>query len=339
MNAVGGKMVKHIREMAFMGFWNVFINMFKILRNFQECRKAIKSFKPDLLILIDYPGFNLRMAKYVRKRIKIPVYYYISPTVWAWKAYRVKQIKRNVTHMLTIIPFETEFYAKYGYKVHYVGNPTVDSIHQYLDITEGKAHFKKKFFLSSKPIIALLPGSRKQEIATCLPKMVAAAKQFPEYQIVISGAPGIEFAYYFDVLNGEFLPVVEFQTYQLLYNADLAIVNSGTATLEAALIGTPQMVIYHLMGGRIAYLAKEVFIKLKYISLVNILAEKEVVKEFIAHLFSVDNLVKEMHQILENETYRKKMLTGYKDLQLKLGEPGAAKRAALFIINQQKLSK
>lgn len=339
MKAVGGRMKKHIREMAFMGFWAVFINIVKILRNFKDCRKAIRDFHPDVVILVDYPGFNLRMAKYVRKKIKVPVYYYISPTVWAWKANRIKQIKRDVTHMLTIIPFETEFYANYDYKVHYVGNPTVDAIHHNLDTTEDPEYFKRKYFLSSKPIIALLPGSRKQEIAACLPKMVEAAKYYPNYQIVISGAPGIECAYYYEILEGEFLPVTEYQTYQLLYHADMAIVNSGTATLEAAILETPQVVIYHVMFGRLAYLAKEMFIKLKYISLVNILAGKKIVEELIAHFFTVDNLVKEMDLILDDEVYRNKMIAGYKELKTKLGEPGTAKRAAAFIINQERLSK
>jgi len=339
MKSVGGKMIKHIREMAFMGFWAVFINLFKILRNFRDCKEAIRDFQPDLVILVDYPDFNLRMAKYIRKKVKVPVYFYISPTVWAWKAYRVKQIKRDVDHMLTIIPFETEFYAKYDYKVNYVGNPIVDAIDQYLDTNEDKEHFKKKYFLSPKPIIALLPGSRKQEIETCLPKMVAAAKHFPDHQIVISGAPGIEFAFYYEFLDGEPLPVVEHQTYQLLYHADLAIVNSGTATLEAALIGTPQVVVYHVMFGRLGYLAKEIFIKLKHISLVNILSGKEVVQEYIAHFFTVDNLVKELDRILNNQEYRLKMISAYQELQDKMGEPGTSRRAAEFIFNQQKIIK
>jgi len=339
MKSVGGKMIKHIREMAFMGFWAVFINLFKILRNFRDCKEAIRDFQPDLVILVDYPDFNLRMAKYIRKKVKVPVYFYISPTVWAWKAYRVKQIKRDVDHMLTIIPFETEFYAKYDYKVNYVGNPIVDAIDQYLDTNEDKEHFKKKYFLSPKPIIALLPGSRKQEIETCLPKMVAAAKHFPDHQIVISGAPGIEFAFYYEFLDGEPLPVVEHQTYQLLYHADLAIVNSGTATLEAALIGTPQVVVYHVMFGRLGYLAKEIFIKLKHISLVNILSGKEVVQEYIAHFFTVDNLVKELDRILNNQEYRLKMISAYQELKDKMGEPGTSRRAAEFIFNQQKIIK
>lgn len=339
MKSVGGKMVKHIREMAFMGFWAVFINIFKILRNFRDCKQAIRDFQPDLVILVDYPGFNLRMAKYIRKKVKVPVYFYISPTVWAWKAYRVKQIKRDVDHMLTIIPFETEFYAKYNYKVNYVGNPIVDAIDQYLDKNEDKEHFKKKYFLSDKPIIALLPGSRKQEIESCLPKMVAAAKHFPDHQIVISGAPGIDFAFYHEFLDGEYLPVAEHQTYQLLYHADLAIVNSGTATLEAALIGIPQTVVYHVMFGRLGYLAKEIIIKLKYISLVNILSGKEVVKEFIAHLFTVENLVNELDRIIHDQEYRLKMITAYQELKAKMGEPGTSRRAAEYIFNQEKSSK
>ncbi|MDO9634484.1 MAG: lipid-A-disaccharide synthase [Paludibacter sp.] len=336
MKSVGGKLIKHIREMAFMGFWSVFRNAGKIFKNFRVCKQAIKDFQPDVVIMIDYPGFNLRMAKYIRKNFGIPVYYYISPSVWAWKSYRVKQIKRDVTQMLTIIPFETKFYASYGYQVNYVGNPTIDAIHEYLDKSEHADYFKKKYFLSSKPIIALLPGSRNQEIAACLPKMIAAAKQFPEYQIVISGAPGKHIGYYHEFYEDQTYPVVMQNAYQLLYHADIAIVNSGTATLETALIGTPQIVVYHVMFGRLGYLAKEIFIKLKYISLVNILAGKQVVKEYIAHLFTTENIVAEMKRILQDQVYRDEMIASYNELRKSLGDPGTAKRAAEFIFNHQR---
>ncbi len=336
MKSVGGKMIKHIREMAFMGFWSVLRNAGKIFKNFRVCKESIRDFRPDVVILVDYPGFNLRMAKYIRKNFGIPVYYYISPSVWAWKAYRIKEIKRDVTAMLTIIPFETKFYAAYDFKVNYVGNPTVDAIHEYLDKTESADTFKRKFFLTAKPIIALLPGSRQQEIAACLPKMIAAAKQFPQYQIVISGAPGNHIGYYHEFFEDQNYPVVMQNPYQLLHHAEIAIVNSGTATLETALIGTPQIVVYHVMFGRLGYLAKEVFIKLKYISLVNILAGKEVVKEYIAHLFTIENLVTEMKRILQDKVYRDKMIAAYNELRESMGEPGTAKRAAEFIYNHQK---
>lgn len=330
------KPVKHIREMAFMGFWIVLKNLFTILKNFRAAKKAIIDFQPDVVILIDYPGFNLRIAKFVRKHLKVPVYYYISPSVWAWKSNRIKQIKRDVTHMLTIIPFEKEFYAAHGYAVQYVGNPSVDSVYEHLDKTEELDYFKKKYFLSEKPIIALLPGSRKQEIAACLPKMIAAARKFRAYQIVISGVTSIPTAFYHEFMDGDNYPIVEHHPYQLIHHADLAIVNSGTATLETALIGTPQVVVYHVTLGRIAYWAKELFIKTKYISLVNILSEKQVVKELYAHLFTVDKLTEEMSQILYNKQYREEMMASYNSLKEKLGEPGTSARVAEYIYRNEK---
>ena len=215
-------------------------------------------------------------------------------------------------------------------------SPTIDSIHEYLDKSEHADYFKKKYFLSSKPIIALLPGSRNQEIAACLPKMIAASKQLPEYQIVISGAPGKNIGYYHEFFDDQTYPVVMQNAYQLLYHADIAIVNSGTATLETALIGTPQIVVYHVMFGRLGYLAKEIFIKLKYISLVNILAGKQVVKEYIAHLFTAENIVAEMKRILQDQVYRDEMIASYNELRKSLGDPGTAKRAAEFIFNHQR---
>jgi lipid-A-disaccharide synthase len=333
--AAGVKPVKHIREMAFMGFWSVLKNISTIRKNFRSCKKAIADFQPDIVVMIDYPGFNLRMAKYIRKNFGIPVYYYISPSVWAWKSHRVKQIKRDVNQMLAIIPFEKEFYATYNYDVKYVGNPTVDNVHDILDKTEESSYFKRKYFLSDKPIIALLPGSRKQEIAACLPKMIAAAKKFPDYQIVISGVNSVHTAFYHEFMDGVNYPVIKHHPYQLIFHADVAVVNSGTATLETALIGTPQVVVYNVMFGRLAYLAKEIFIKTKYISLVNILAQKEVVKELIAHLFTTENLVAEMSRMLYDEPYRNNMVSSYKMLRDKLGEPGTAQRAAACIYNHK----
>lgn len=329
MRAVTGvRPIKHIKEMAYMGFWNVLKNLSTIFKNLRECKKAILDFQPDVVVLIDYPGFNLRIAKFVRKETGIPVYYYISPSVWAWKSSRIKQIKRDVTQMLTIIPFEKEFYASHQYEVKYVGNPTVDTVNDNLDKTEETAHFKKKYFLSGKPIIALLPGSRKQEIAACLPKMIVAAQKFPDYQIVISGVNSIQTAFYHEFMAGENYTVIKHHPYQLIFHADIAVVNSGTATLETALIGTPQVVVYHVMLGRLAYLAKELFVKTKYISLVNILAEKQVVKELYAHLFTTERLFNEMSRILDDEDYRNEMIASYKILRDKLGEPGTAKRVA-----------
>lgn len=331
--------VKHIKELAYMGFWKVLKNLPSILKSLRLCKKSILEFQPDAVILIDYPGFNLKIAKFVRKHTNnIPVHYYISPSVWAWKSYRVKRIKRDVTQMLTIIPFEKEFYASHNFEVQYVGNPAIDFVDNQLDKTEETNYFKKKYFLNEKPIIALLPGSRKQEISSCLPKMIAAASKYPEYQIVISGVNSVHTAFYHEYMNGHNYPIIKHHPYQLLFHADLAIVNSGTATLETALIGTPQIVVYHVMLGRLAYLAKKIFIKTKNISLVNILAEKEIVKELYAHLFTTQNLTREIERILFNEKYRKQIILSYKELRDKLGKPGTSKRAAEIIYEYSKLS-
>lgn len=335
-SAAAVKPVRHIREMSFMGFWSVFKNLPKVFENFKVCKEALLKFKPDAVVLIDYPGFNLRIAKFVRKKLGIPVYYYISPSVWAWKTYRMKQIKRDITQMLSIIPFEKEFYAKYNYEVHYVGNPSVDAIYENLDKKEDIQDYQKKFFLSEKPIIALLPGSRVQEVAACLPKMIEAARQFSNYQIVISGVTSVPTEIYHQYMNGGNYPVIKHHPYQLLYHSEVAIVNSGTATLETALIGTPQVVVYHVMLGRLAYLAKKLVIKTKYISLVNILAQKEIVKELYAYMFTVKNIHTELYLILKDEKYRNEMIHSYKALGEQMGEPGTSIRAAAIIYEDAK---
>ncbi len=327
----GVKPIRHIREMSFMGFWAVFKNMSKVLDNLKACKAAILREKPDAVVLIDYPGFNLRIAKFVRKQLGVPVYYYISPSVWAWKSYRVKHIQRDVTKLFSIIPFEKDFYAKYNYEVQYVGNPSVDAIHEHLDLSESREDYQKKFFLNDKPILALLPGSRKQEIAACLPKMIRAASNFTKYQIVISGVTSVPTEFYYEHMCNQNYTIIKHHPYQLLHHANAAIVNSGTATLETALIGTPQVVVYHVMLGRLAYWAKNLLLKTKYISLVNILSQKEVVKELYAHLFTENNLEKELANILQNEKYRDAMKTSYAALKEQLGEPGTAKRTATSI--------
>lgn len=331
MLAQGGKMVKNYREMAFMGFLAVALNIRKVFRNIADCKNAILSFQPDVVILIDYPGFNLRIARFVKEHLTTPVYYYISPKIWAWKEYRIKDIKQYVDKMFTIFPFETAFYARHNYRVEYVGNPTVDSIATRPNQEQTFDTFCAKNNLTEKPIIALLAGSRKQEIAACLPRMVDAAGHFSHYQHVVAGAPGIDPQFYAEVLKNRKITIVYGQTYELLQHAGAAIVNSGTATLETALIGTPQVVVYHQVLGRLAYWLKDIFIKVKYISLVNLIAEKEVVKELIAHLFTEKNMVKELELILYNKTYREKMISEYSQIKQELGEPGAAKRAAVAI--------
>ena len=332
MAAQGGKPVKHYRDMAFMGFVAVLRNLKTVLKNINDCKAAITSFKPDVVILIDYPSFNLRIAKFVKETSEIPVYYYIAPKLWAWKEYRIREIKKYVDRVFTIFPFETEFYRKHNYEVEYVGNPTVDSINALCRKDENFTDFCKRHSLSEKPIIALLPGSRRQEISACLPTMIEAAESFPEYQIVISGAPGIEAGFYQQFSEVAAHPVITGDTYQMLLHAKAAVVNSGTATLETALIGTPQVVVYHVIGGRLAILGKNLFIKTKYISLVNIVAQREVVKELIAHLFTVRNIQTELRSILENSESALKMKADYHEIAENLGNNEAAVKAAKLML-------
>jgi lipid-A-disaccharide synthase len=336
MLSQGGKLVKHYRDMAFMGFISVLKNWRKIANNFKACKETIHSFNPDVVILIDYPSFNLRIAKYVKKNLNIPVFYYISPKIWAWKEFRVKQIKRFVDKMFTILPFETEFYQKHDYAVQYVGNPTVDSISEYQQNALTQQEFCERNNLSHQPIIALLAGSRKQEIMSCLPTMIDGVRKFADYQVVISGAPGISTDFYNHFTKENSIPVVFDQTYDLVSNAQAAVVNSGTATLETALLSTPQVVVYQVDFGKMALLLKDVFLKVKFISLVNLIAQKEVVKELIGSLFTSSLIEKEINQILTNKTYRQSMLENYQLISNQLGDFGAAKNAAVEIIKALK---
>ena len=328
MQAQGGKMIKHYRDMAFMGIVAVLKNARTVLKNLSDCKQAITDFRPDVLILVDYPSFNLRMARFVKENLNTKVYYYISPKLWAWKEYRIKEIKRYVDKMFTIFPFETAFYAKHNYDVEYVGNPTVDSVCTRPHQDQSFADFCAENKLPTKPIIAILAGSRKQEIVGCLPRMVDAGLRFPDYQVIIAGAPGIEADLYNSVLKGRDVSVVFGKTYELLQQSKAAVVNSGTATLETALVGTPEVVVYHVPLGRIGYFVKEMVVRVKFVSLVNIVAEKLIVKELLAHLFTVKNIAAELDLILNNPTYRQTMLQNYSIIKKALGEPGTAERAA-----------
>lgn len=319
--------------MAFMGFWAVLKNARTVLKNLSDCKQAIVDFKPDTIILVDYPSFNLRIARFVKENLSIPVYYYISPKIWAWKEFRIKQIKLFVDKMFTIFPFETTFYAKHNYKVEYIGNPTVDTILTRPNQHQTIAEFCSQNQLSEKPIIALLAGSRKQEILACLPRMIETANRFPDYQIIIAGAPGINPEFYNSIIKEKGVSIVFGKTYDLLQQSKAAIVNSGTATLETALIGTPQVVVYHVIFGRMAYLIKDFFIKVKFFSLVNLVAEKEVVKELVAHYFTVENVAVELDKLLNNANYRQTMMEEYSKIQTSLGGVGAAERAAKKIVS------
>jgi lipid-A-disaccharide synthase len=328
MQAQGGKMIKHYRQMAFMGFWGVLKNARKVLRNINECKKAIVSYQPDVVILVDYPGFNLPMARFTKERLNIPVYYYISPKIWAWKEHRIKAIKLYVDKLFTIFPFETAFYSRHNFPVEYIGNPSVDSISTRPNQEQTFKEFCAINKLPNKPIIALLAGSRKQEISACIHRMIDATQRFPEYQAIVAGAPGIKPGFYKFLLNDKHVKVVYNQTYELLQQAKAAVVNSGTATLETALIGTPQVVVYNVYFGHLMMKLKDYFVKVKYISLVNLVAEKEVVKELMAHFFTVENVSKELDNILHDKAYRENMLNEYAIMKTSLGGPGAASKAA-----------
>ncbi len=325
MLAEGGKMVQHYKNMAFMGIINVIKNLDKIAKNFSLCTAAIREFKPDAVIFIDYPSFNLKVAKYAKTVLKLPTYYYIAPKLWVWKEYRIKSIKRYIDRMFAIFPFEVEYFAGLGYKVDYVGNPVAERVSEFLQ--KGN-----NIYMAEKPTVALLAGSRKQEISKCLPLMQKMADYFPEYQFVVAKAPGIESCFYEQFLS-ENVKVVENQTYELLKGSRAAIVNSGTATLETALIGTPQVVVYHVIGGKLVPLLHKMLLKVKYVSLVNLIAGREVVKELITPNFNEEQLRSELRDLLENEARRKQIKESYREISEKLGSGSTSAITARKIVD------
>lgn len=328
MKAVGGVCVKHYKEMAYMGFIPVLMHLRTILKNMKLCQQDIISWNPDVLILVDYPGFNLDIAKYIKKQTKIPVYYYISPKIWAWKEYRIKNIKRDVDELFSILPFEVNFFKGHHYPIHYVGNPSVDSVDAFKkDYVESFVDFTSKNKLENKPIIALLAGSRKQEIHDNLPNMIDAVSTMKDYQFVIAGAPSIESEYYADYVK-EGVHIVYGQTYELLSHSIAALVTSGTATLETALFKVPQVVCYDMPLSWLMSFLRRFFLKVKYISLVNLIADKEVVKELVANDMKVANIKKELASILPGGDGRQTMLDDYQHIIQILGAPGASERAA-----------
>lgn len=335
MEAVGGTLVKHYKELAYMGFIPVLLHLRTILANMKYCRQDIVDWQPDVLILVDYPGFNLKIAKYIHAYTQIPVYYYISPKIWAWKEYRIRNIKRDVNELFSILPFEVDFFeGKHHYPIHYVGNPTVDEITAFKSAyEESRDCFLKKNGLSSQPIIALLAGSRKQEIKDNLPDMIRAASAFPDYQLVLAGAPGISPDYYRPYLGDAKVKVLFGQTYPLLSQAEAALVTSGTATLETALFRVPQAVCYHTPVGKVIAFLKRHVLNVKYISLVNLIANREVVRELVADLMTVEEMKAELNRLLYEEAYREQMLQGYEEMAQRLGEAGAPQRAAQQIIS------
>lgn len=329
MQAQGGHLVKHYRDMAFMGIIMVLLNARTVLQNLKDCKQSILDFNPDVLILVDYPSFNLRMAKFVKEHLpSTPVYYYISPKIWAWKEYRIKDIKKYVDKMYTILPFETEFYKKHDFEVEYVGNPSVDSVAFRTNQDETFATFIERNKLQDKPIIACLAGSRKQEIKGCLPKMLAIAQHYPQYQFVVAAAPSIAPEFYADLMKGYSAKIIFDETYNLLQHANSAIINSGTASLETALFKVPQVVVYNFILGFVVNILQYFFLKVKYISLVNLIANKLLVKELIAYYFTERSLKRELDAIVFLQSRRDEMLKGYSVMKSRLGEPGAAANTA-----------
>lgn len=331
MSGVGGTRVKHYKELAYMGFIPVLLHLRTIFRNMDICKADIVQWQPDVVILVDYPGFNLEVAKYLRKRTDIPVYYYISPKIWAWKEYRIKNIKRDVDELFSILPFEVPFFEGHHYPIHYVGNPCVDAVEAFRQgHTETFDEFVQANGLDNKPIVALLAGSRKQEIKDNLPLMLEAAKGFTkDCQLVLAGAPGMEAASYAPYLREDVpVKIVFGQTYRLLSQARAALVTSGTATLETALFRVPQVVCYYVACGKLVSWLRRKILKVKYISLVNLVAGKEIVRELVADGMTVANVRSELDALLNDDGYRRRMLSEYDRMIRILGPSGASRQAA-----------
>jgi lipid-A-disaccharide synthase len=325
MQAAGGKVVKHIRELAFMGFVEVVMNLRTILGNISWCKKDISGFKPDALVLIDYPGFNLRIAEWANEQ-GIKVYYYISPQVWAWKQSRVHKIKRFVDEMYVILPFEEGFYDRFQFKVTYVGHPLLDALKNYEPSESFISTIKQK---SEKPILTLLPGSRKQEVRVKLPLMLDAVNDFKEYRVIIAGAPSLDPSFYDQFTSGN-AEVYFGHTYDLLTLSEAALVTSGTATLETALIGIPEVVCYK--GSRISYHIAKALIKIRFISLVNLIMDREVVTELIQDECNPERMKEELSKILKGGSTREQMLQDYAELRSLLGQGGASEKVAQSLL-------
>ncbi|MEM9919942.1 MAG: lipid-A-disaccharide synthase [Bacteroidota bacterium] len=329
MEAAGAVLVRHYQKMAFMGFLEVVKNIGPIRRNFIDAKADILQFQPDVLILIDYPGFNLRMAKWAKKQ-QLKVFYYISPQIWAWNTGRVRIVKQFIDRMFVILPFEKAFYAKHQVEVDFLGHPLMDVIPRF----EGQKDFCKHHHLDERPLVALLPGSRQQEIRLMLPTMLQLIDRYPDFQFAIAAAPSIPLSFYKSLCKGQTVPLIQGNTYDLLQQADSALVTSGTATLEAALFGTPQIVCYK--GNPISYLLARQLIKVDYISLVNLILNRPLVTELIQNDFHLPRLTAEFDR-LQSPNFRQTLASGYAELRNGLGEAGAGKRAAeqMFLLLSQ----
>uniref|UniRef100_UPI003FF0DC80 lipid-A-disaccharide synthase n=1 Tax=Prevotella sp. TaxID=59823 RepID=UPI003FF0DC80 len=336
MAAEGGTRVKHYKELAYMGFVPVLLHLGTIFSNMKRCKEDIVAWKPDVVILVDYPGFNLNIAKFLKKNTLIPVYYYISPKIWAWKEWRIKSIKRDVSEMFSILPFEVPFYEqKHKYPVHYVGNPTAQEVAEFrAEYHQTHEEFCRENNLDSrKPIVALLAGSRLQEIKDNLSAMIEVAERFEDYQMVLAGAPSIEDEYYDKFLEGTPVRVVKNKTYQLLSHTTAALVTSGTATLETALFNVPQVVCYETPLPKLIRFAFNHVLKVDYISLVNLVANKEVVPEMFADKFTIDGIANELYKIMPGQPARERMLAEYQEVLRELGSKVAPDEAASIMVD------
>jgi lipid-A-disaccharide synthase len=336
MQGVGGCLVKHYREIAFMGLVPVLLHLPAILRSMRICREDIRRYHPDVVVLVDYPDFNLKIAKYVKTKLKFPVCYYISPKIWAWKRYRIKDLRRYVDSMYCILPFEEAFYQKLNYPADYVGNPSVDSVARYREVysCQPDTFLQDEGLVPHVPVIALLAGSRRQEIKDNLPTMLQVSSAYPDYQAVIAGAPGIDQAFYDSFTQGYRVKVVSGKTYTLLQHSTAALVTSGTATLETALFRVPQVVCYYTPLAKLAGFIFRRFFHTPYISLVNLIAGKEVVQELFADRFSTKAIHEELERLLHDPAYRTRMLGDYDEVIRTLGQSGASRRVARNILKR-----
>jgi lipid-A-disaccharide synthase len=325
MQAEGGTLVKHYADMAYMGFLEVALNLNQILKNLKFCHEDIVAWQPDALVLIDFPGFNLRVADYAKKK-GIMVCYYISPKVWAWNQKRVLKIKRVVDHLFCILPFEVDFYRKWDMQVDYVGNPLLDAISAF----KPNPNFLIENGIENKRIIALLPGSRRQEISLILPDMLAVTEKYPEHKFIIAGAPSFNREHYDQFIGEKDIPVVFNATYDILSVAEAGIITSGTAVLETALFHVPQVVVYK--GSKISVGIARMVVKIRFISLVNLIMDKLVVKELIQQDCNPETVAAELDDILKNQNYRQQMLDNYAELDQKMGTPGASAKTAALIL-------
>jgi len=328
MQQQGGVLLKHYREMAFMGGIEVVMNLKTIQRNFSFCKQELLSYNPHVLILIDYPGFNIKMAEFAHHH-QLKVFWFIAPKVWAWKEWRVKKLKLFVDELFTILPFEAGYFNRHGIKVHYAGNPLLDAIADDSKLFRERQAFLDANRLDRRPVVALLPGSRAQEVKYMLPVMTKLATDFKNYQFVISGTSWLDPALYEQFSTDRAIPVVYGQTYELLHNAHAALVTSGTATLETALLNVPQAVLYKMIGGKISWkIFRSLFLKVNHVSLPNLILEREAVREFVMHEMCYESVKPELEKLLDNAGYRQSILDEYTRLRQMVGEPGAARRAA-----------